>query len=92
MPFMTLSAKRMGSRKLTRVSEAEELVTTTLAEVTNEGSLGYQAELMLRLAFGGVEAEADGASLRSDGASVGRLCNARTRIGYGLMLRGWRYR
>ena len=37
--------------KVGRASEAEELVLTTLPEAAREGSLGYQAELTLRLAF-----------------------------------------
>jgi tetratricopeptide (TPR) repeat protein len=51
MPFMTLVGKADALVKVGRVSEAEELVTTTLAEAAKEGSLGYQAELTLRLAF-----------------------------------------
>ena len=55
MPFMTLVGKADALVKVGRVSEAEELVTTTLAEAAKEGSLGYQAELTLRLAFIAVE-------------------------------------
>jgi len=55
MPFMTLVGKADALVKVGRVSEAEELVTTTLAEAAREGSLGYQAELTLRLAFIAVE-------------------------------------
>jgi len=55
MPFMTLVGKADALVKVGRVSEAEELVTTTLAEAAKEGSLGYQAELLLRLAFIAVE-------------------------------------
>jgi tetratricopeptide (TPR) repeat protein len=51
MPFMTLVGKADALVKVGRMSEAEELVTTTLAEAAKEGSLGYQAELTLRLAF-----------------------------------------
>src|SRR5262249_11182009 len=51
MPFMTLVGKSDALVKLGRSSEAEELVRTTLPEAAKEGSLGYQAELMLRLAF-----------------------------------------
>src|SRR3954471_23925021 len=51
MPFMTLVGKADALVKVGRVSEAEELVTATLAEAAKEGSLGYQAELTLRLAF-----------------------------------------
>src|SRR5918999_3500588 len=51
MPFMTLVGKADALVKVGRVSEAEELVTTTLAQAAKEGSLGYQAELTLRLAF-----------------------------------------
>ena len=50
MPFMTLVGKADALVKVGRVSEAEELVTTTLAEAAKEGALGYQAELTLRLA------------------------------------------
>jgi len=50
-PFMTLVGKADALVKVGRVSEAEELVTSTLAEAAKEGSLGYQAELTLRLAF-----------------------------------------
>jgi ATP/maltotriose-dependent transcriptional regulator MalT len=50
MPFMTLVGKGDALMKIGRVAEAEELVTTTLAEAAKEGSLGYQAELTLRLA------------------------------------------
>lgn len=49
-PFMTLVGKADTLVKVGRVSEAEELVTTTLAEAAKEGALGYQAELTLRLA------------------------------------------
>ena len=47
---MTLVGKADALVKVGRVSEAEELVTTTLAEAAKEGALGYQAELTLRLA------------------------------------------
>jgi hypothetical protein len=50
MPFMTLVGKADALVKVGRVCEAEELVTTTLAEAAKEGALGYQAELTLRLA------------------------------------------
>src|SRR5918999_1167586 len=50
MPVMTLLGKADALVKVGRVSEAEELVTTTLAEAAKEGTLGYQAELRLRLA------------------------------------------
>ena len=49
MPFMTLVGKADALVKVGRVSEAEELVTTTLAEAAKEGALGYQG-LTLRLA------------------------------------------
>ena len=75
MPFMTLVGKADALVKVGRVSEAEELVTTTLAEAAKEGSLGYQAELTLRLAFIAVAAQADGASPGSDVARGGvRTC------------------
>jgi tetratricopeptide (TPR) repeat protein len=51
MPFMTLVGKAHALVKVGRASEAEELVLTTLPEAATEGSLGYQAELTLRLAF-----------------------------------------
>lgn len=51
MPFMTLVGKTDALVKVGRVSEAEELATTALAEAVKEGALGYQAELTLRLAF-----------------------------------------
>jgi hypothetical protein len=49
MPFMTLVGKADALVKVGRVSDAEELVTSTLAEAAKERSLGYQAELTLRL-------------------------------------------
>src|SRR3954451_20703621 len=51
MPFMTLLGKADALVRVGRVSEAEELVTATLTEAEKEGSLGYQAELTLRLAL-----------------------------------------
>src|SRR3954469_18049211 len=51
MPFMTLVGKADALVKVGRLSEAEELVTTTLTEAAKEGSLGYQGELTLRLAI-----------------------------------------
>lgn len=51
MPFMTLVGKADALIKVGRVTEAEELITATLAEATKEGSLGYQAELRVRLAL-----------------------------------------
>jgi CHAT domain-containing protein len=51
MPFMTLVGKADALVKVGRTSEAEELVLATLPEAAKEGSLGYQAELTLRLAF-----------------------------------------
>jgi tetratricopeptide (TPR) repeat protein len=51
MPFMTLVGKADALVKVGRASEAEELILTTLPEAAKEGSLGYQAELTLRLAF-----------------------------------------
>jgi CHAT domain-containing protein/Tfp pilus assembly protein PilF len=49
MPFMTLVGKADALIKVGRVSEAEELITATLAEASKEGALGYQAELTTRL-------------------------------------------
>jgi CHAT domain-containing protein len=51
MAFMTLVGKADVLIKVGRVSEAEELITATLAEATREGALGYQAELTVRLAL-----------------------------------------
>src|SRR3954468_20018335 len=51
MPFMTLVGKADTLVKVGRTSEAEELVRAILPEGAKEGSLGYQAELTLRLAF-----------------------------------------
>lgn len=51
MPFMTLVGKSDALLKTGRLSEAEELITSTLAEAAKEGSLGYQAELRVRLAL-----------------------------------------
>src|ERR671918_2867548 len=50
MPFMTLVGKADALARVGRLAEAEELVRTTLAEAAKEGSLGYQAELTVRLA------------------------------------------
>jgi tetratricopeptide (TPR) repeat protein len=50
MPFMTLVGKTDALVKVGRLSEAEELATTALAEAAKERALGYQAELTLRLA------------------------------------------
>jgi len=54
MAFMTLVGKADVLIKVGRVSEAEELITATLAEATREGALGYQAELTVRLALAAV--------------------------------------
>src|SRR5919106_840454 len=51
MPFMTLVGKADALIRVGRVTEAEELITATLTEATKEGSLGYQAELRVRLAL-----------------------------------------
>jgi CHAT domain-containing protein len=51
MAFMTLVGKADVLIKVGRLSEAEELIKATLAEATKEGSLGYQAELRVRLAL-----------------------------------------
>src|SRR5262245_48629249 len=51
MPFMTLVGKADALAKVGRTSEAEQLVLATLPEAAKERSLGYQAELTLRLAF-----------------------------------------
>ena len=50
MPFMTLVGKSDALARVGRLAEAEELVRSTLAEAAHEGSLGYQAELTIRLA------------------------------------------
>jgi CHAT domain-containing protein len=51
MAFMTHVGKADVLIKVGRLSEAEELIKGTLAEATKEGSLGYQAELTVRLAL-----------------------------------------
>lgn len=51
MPFMTLVGKSDALLKTGRLSEAEELINSTLTEAAREGSLGYQAELRMRLAL-----------------------------------------
>lgn len=51
MAFMTLVGKADVLIKVGRVSEAEQLITATLAEATRERALGYQAELTVRLAL-----------------------------------------
>jgi CHAT domain-containing protein len=50
MPFMTLVGKADALARVGRLDEAEALVTATLADAAKEGSLGYQAELTVRLA------------------------------------------
>src|SRR5687767_2360271 len=50
MPFMTLVGKADALARVGRLDEAEALVRATLAEAAKEGSLGYQAELTVRLA------------------------------------------
>ena len=50
MPFMTLVGKADALARVGRLDEAEALVKATLAEAAKEGSLGYQAELTVRLA------------------------------------------
>jgi CHAT domain-containing protein/tetratricopeptide (TPR) repeat protein len=50
MAFMTLVGKADALARVGRLDEAEALVKTTLAEAAKEGSLGYQAELTVRLA------------------------------------------
>lgn len=50
MPFMTLVGKADALARVGRLDEAEALVNATLAEAAKEGSLGYQAELTVRLA------------------------------------------
>jgi CHAT domain-containing protein/tetratricopeptide (TPR) repeat protein len=55
VPFMTLVGKADALVKLGRVAEAENLVMTALTEAEKEGSLGYQAELTLRLALIAIE-------------------------------------
>src|SRR5687767_3012062 len=65
MPFMTLVGKADALVKVGRVSEAEELVTTTLAAAAKEGALGYQAELTLRLAFIAVQRNQTAQALES---------------------------
>ena len=50
MPFMTLVGKADALARVQRLDEAEALVKATLAEAAKEGSLGYQAELTVRLA------------------------------------------
>jgi CHAT domain-containing protein/predicted negative regulator of RcsB-dependent stress response len=50
MAFMTLVGKADALARVGRLDEAEALVKATLAEAAKEGSLGYQAELTVRLA------------------------------------------
>jgi CHAT domain-containing protein/predicted negative regulator of RcsB-dependent stress response len=50
MPFMTLVGKADALARVGRLDEAEALVKATLTEAAKEGSLGYQAELTVRLA------------------------------------------
>lgn len=50
MPFMTLVGKADALARVGRLDEAEALVKSTLPEAAKEGSLGYQAELTVRLA------------------------------------------
>jgi CHAT domain-containing protein/tetratricopeptide (TPR) repeat protein len=50
MPFMTLVGKADALARTGRLDEAEALVRSTLSEAAKEGSLGYQAELTIRLA------------------------------------------
>ncbi|HXH23968.1 MAG TPA: CHAT domain-containing protein [Vicinamibacterales bacterium] len=50
MPFMTLVGKADTLARVGRLDEAEALVNATLSEAAKEGSLGYQAELTVRLA------------------------------------------
>jgi len=49
-PLMTLVGKADALARVGRLAEAEELIRATLAEAAKEGSLGYQAELTVRLA------------------------------------------
>lgn len=49
-PLMTLVGKADALARVGRLGEAEELIRATLAEAAKEGSLGYQAELTVRLA------------------------------------------
>ena len=50
MPFMTLVGKADALARVGRLAEAEQLVRSTLSEAAQEGALGYQAELTVRLA------------------------------------------
>src|SRR5690606_4349622 len=50
MPFMTLVGKADALARVGRLTEAEELIRATLVEAAKDGSLGYQAELTVRLA------------------------------------------
>ncbi len=49
LPLMTYLGKADGLVKLGRTSEAERLLDTALAAARDEGALGYQSELTLRL-------------------------------------------
>src|SRR5262249_3224666 len=49
IPVMTLDGKADALLKLDRAAEAEDLIRAALAEAEKQGSLGYEAELTLRL-------------------------------------------
>ena len=49
LPVMTLLGKADALMKLNRTPEAEQLIATALDAAIKDGSLGYQAELTLRL-------------------------------------------
>src|SRR5262245_15845904 len=50
MPFLALVGKADALARVGRLAEAEQLVRSTLSEAAQEGALGYQAELTVRLA------------------------------------------
>ncbi len=59
MPFMTLVGKADALARVGRLAEAEEWVRTTLSEAAQEASLGYQAELTIRLAIAAARKQTD---------------------------------